>query len=88
MQLNPSWSNANDGAKGHHARQSETVLSLEDVTKEFPGVKALDHVRFTLRRGEVHAVCGKNGAGKPCPRQSIRRRNHDLDLLVKFREAA
>jgi len=42
----------------------ETILRLEDVTKEFPGVRALSHVHLDLRCGEVHAVCGENGAGK------------------------
>jgi ribose transport system ATP-binding protein len=41
-----------------------TLLKLEDVSKEFPGVKALSNVNFDLRAGEVHAVCGENGAGK------------------------
>jgi ribose transport system ATP-binding protein len=40
------------------------LLSLRDVTMVFPGVVALDGVGFSLRRGEVHAVCGENGAGK------------------------
>lgn len=40
------------------------LLKLEDVSKEFPGVKALQGVRLELRAGEVHAVCGENGAGK------------------------
>ena len=40
------------------------VLRLEGITKRFPGVLALDDVGFTLRPGEVHALCGENGAGK------------------------
>jgi ABC-type sugar transport system ATPase subunit len=39
-------------------------LSLQDISKQFPGVKALDSVDFTLDTGEVHALCGENGAGK------------------------
>lgn len=32
--------------------------------KSFPGVKALDKIDFTVRKGTVHALCGENGAGK------------------------
>ncbi|MEY8356067.1 sugar ABC transporter ATP-binding protein [Lachnospiraceae bacterium 54-53] len=43
---------------------SEYVLELKGVTKIFPGVKALDQVHFVLKKGEVHALMGENGAGK------------------------
>jgi len=40
------------------------ALEMRNITKEFPGVKALNDVTFTVRKGEVHALCGENGAGK------------------------
>ena len=40
------------------------VLTMRGICKNFPGVKALNHVDFTLRKGEIHALMGENGAGK------------------------
>ncbi|NLK74206.1 MAG: sugar ABC transporter ATP-binding protein [Clostridiales bacterium] len=42
----------------------ENILELKGITKIFPGVKALDNVHFQLRKGEIHALVGENGAGK------------------------
>lgn len=44
--------------------ENETVLSMRNIDKIFPGTRALDKVDFTLRRGEIHALMGENGAGK------------------------
>ncbi len=40
------------------------LLSMQDITKTFPGVKALDKVNLDVEQGEIHAVVGENGAGK------------------------
>ena len=43
---------------------SEVILEMRNITKTFPGVKALDNVNFSVERGEIHALVGENGAGK------------------------
>ena len=40
------------------------LLTMRHITKVFPGVKALSNVDFTLRKGEIHALMGENGAGE------------------------
>ncbi|WP_299928679.1 multiple monosaccharide ABC transporter ATP-binding protein [uncultured Pelagimonas sp.] len=42
----------------------DALLEMRAITKEFPGVKALDTVNLAVQKGEIHAICGENGAGK------------------------
>ena len=43
---------------------TDYLLQMRDITKLFPGVRALDHVNIQVAEGEIHAICGENGAGK------------------------
>ena len=43
---------------------SNNILEMKNITKAFPGVKALDNVNLTVEEGEIHALVGENGAGK------------------------
>ena len=47
----------------------ETIIRCKKIRKTFPGVTALDNVDFELRKGEVHALCGENGATRTFARQ-------------------
>ena len=40
------------------------MLVMNNISKEFPGVKALDDVSISVKKGEIHALIGENGAGK------------------------
>ncbi|MBP6125417.1 MAG: galactose/methyl galactoside ABC transporter ATP-binding protein MglA [Leptotrichiaceae bacterium] len=47
-----------------NSKKNEYVLTMEGISKEFPGVKALDDVNLKIRPNSVHALMGENGAGK------------------------
>ncbi|MBF4318448.1 ATP-binding cassette domain-containing protein, partial [Vibrio anguillarum] len=47
-----------------YSQDEHVLLDAKGITKEFPGVRALFNVDFTLRRGEIMALLGENGAGK------------------------
>lgn len=59
---NRSLSNANDNIVGEN--NSDYVIEMRHITKEFPGIIANDDITLQLRRGEIHALLGENGAGK------------------------
>lgn len=44
--------------------QSPYILEMRNVSKTFPGVKALDGINLNVKRGSIHALMGENGAGK------------------------
>ena len=43
---------------------ANTILEMRNISKSFPGVKALQDVSISVEEGSVHAICGENGAGK------------------------
>ncbi|MDT0124389.1 sugar ABC transporter ATP-binding protein [Paenibacillus sp. RRE4] len=43
---------------------TDIILEMKNITKTFPGVKALENVNLKIREGEIHSICGENGAGK------------------------
>lgn len=48
----------------NNAERENTILEFRNISKEFPGVKALNDILFGIRHGTIHCICGENGAGK------------------------
>ena len=65
---------------------SEKFLELLNISKTFPGVKALDHVKFDIYPGEVHALVGENGAGLKFS-QGFNRRMREEESLSRERKS-
>ncbi len=57
-------SEVNQVERATHRPDEAPVLQMRDITKIFPGVKALSDVSLTVRPATIHAICGENGAGK------------------------
>ena len=53
---------ADEGGRQSNCRPF--ILQMRNITKTFPGVKALDNVNLQVEEGEIHALVGENGAGK------------------------
>src|SRR5574344_1853180 len=46
------------------SEETKYIVEMRDIVKDFPGIRANDHVTVKLKKGEIHALLGENGAGK------------------------
>ena len=67
---------------------SDYILELNNITKNFPGVKALDNANFKLKKKSIHALLGENGAGKSTLIKIITGVYNQNDCLLYTSDAA
>ena len=63
---------------------NSVLLEMKNICKSFPGVKALDNVSLTVKRGTVHALMGENGAGKSTLMKCLFQYDHLLSWPDRF----
>ena len=65
---------------------------MRSITKEFPGVRALDNVNLAVKEGEIHGLCGENGAGKSTLMKVLSgvhpHGTYEGEILIKGKEQA
>ena len=67
--------------------ENETVLEMRRITKNFPGVKALDSVSMNAKRGEILGLLGENGAGKSTLIKILLQNDSNEEMYNRFCEA-
>lgn len=63
----------------------DIILKVKNICKYYPGVKALNDVTFDVKRGEIHAICGENGAGKSTFIKILTGANEPTSGTVEFK---
>lgn len=58
------WNAEENNAEAEMETRMEYIIEMLDITKEFPGIIANDHITLQIKKGEIHALLGENGAGK------------------------
>jgi len=75
---------ANNEAGRHTRCGDNLILQMRGIVKDFPGTRALDHVDFDVRAGEVHGLVGENGAGKSTLMNVLAGRHADYRGEIAF----